>query len=1029
MKKLLLLITLLFGISSLGFSEEIIPSTTFTTTPTEVSAQSPITINFDMKDYDFEGKWGDAYVWIWMDGASSGPVISLGDWNNSSEAYKMTRVGTSSIYSFTFTPTTLWPTVAVADMKKIGFLVKDKQGNAKTVDLTINLGESDVIITVTPSSFNSADQVTLTVEANNVDIANDWGDAYIWIWQDGIGNPEGQGDWSNTAEEFKMTLVPNTNKYSFTFTPTELWPGIPGDLMTKIGFLVKDKTGANKLPNNYLNVTPGGFTLGTAGIVNGQNIQLGNSVSFTSTSSETADLSVYIDGVKMKQTAAATSITYDFTPTVAKSGIIEIKALKDGQTISNKYTYMAYEPNVVAPRPAGARTGISYPTTTSARLVLFAPNKNNVFVVGDFNNWEVSTPYQLKQDGDYYWIDITNLNAGTEYAFQYIIDGSIKVADPYAEKILDPWNDKYIEAATYPNLKAYPEGKTEGIVSVLQPGQAPYAWEVDNFKVPEDSKLMIYELHIRDFDDKHTYQGVLDHLDYLENLNINVLELMPVNEFDGNDSWGYNPTFYFAPDKYYGPKNELKKLVDECHKRGIAVVLDLVLNHSWGQSPFLLMYENGGKPTSESPWYNENHNFTNPAAQWGADFNHESLHTRALVDSINSFWMSEYHVDGFRFDFTKGFSNNIKGGDDEWGSKYDAQRIYNLKRMSTEIWNRKSDALVICEHLAENSEEKELANHGLLLWGNVNHPAAQALMGYDDNDFSAADYRNKQWNDQHLVAYMESHDEERISFKAKEYGAVNGSYDVKELSTMTDRLCAAGALFYLIPGPKMVWQFGELGYDYSIDENGRTGRKPIRWDYFDDVNRRKVYDAFARIAELKSNDEVFTTIYYDLNVGGRVKSINLRYNDKHVIIVGNLDVSAQSINVNVPTSGTWYDMMENHTTDLNQGQHTFNLEPGEYYILSNYDPGLHTDIKDTPKEKLTNVYPVPASDVLHVNSKEAINSYEVYDIIGNKIQIKNIDKGANEIWDLPVNTLNSGVYFLILKHKNNNNEKVMFIVR
>ena len=263
---------------------------------------------------------------------------------------------------------------------------------------------------------------------------------------------------------------------------------------------------------------------------------------------------------------------------------------------------------------------INYPTDTSAALVLWAPLKEFVFVLGDFNNWQPDNNYQMKKDGDYFWLEISNLEKGKEYIFQYLIDGEIKVADPYTEKIVDPWNDSYIDSVTYPNLIEYPVNKTEGIASVLQPGQDEFVWEVSDFQVPEKERLIIYELLVRDFTTEHSYKAVRENLDYLEDLNINVLELMPVNEFEGNSSWGYNPAFYFAPDKYYGPKNELKKLIDECHKRGIAVVIDMVLNHSYGQSPFVQMYMDNWTITAENPWYNEEHNFQNTAAHWGFDF-------------------------------------------------------------------------------------------------------------------------------------------------------------------------------------------------------------------------------------------------------------------------------------------------------------------------------------------------------------------------------------------------------------------------
>ncbi|MDC1107025.1 alpha-amylase family glycosyl hydrolase [Prolixibacteraceae bacterium] len=1028
MKKIILFVLLWVSLIGISVAEDI-TDFSFTTDPIQCVSTDPITIRFDSKDFDIDSKWGSAYVWIWIDGVGNPPNQGL--WNSTNEAFKMTREGTSSIYTYTFTPTSLWSGTDFSSITKIGFLIKDKSGNGKTEDLSITLTDNAISVTTSPIAFNSADQVTLTVDTKEQGTFNGWGDVYLWIWQKGIAdvsNPSDQGAWGDTNEKYKMTQVAGTTKYTYTFTPTELWSGIPGSQMQQIGVLFKKKDGSENTEDYFLDVVSGGFMLDTDGVEKGQQIEVGKTLSFTSTSTESALLSVVIDNQKVKE-LNGTTISYDFTPNEVKSGSIEIQALKSGQIISNKYLYLSYKAPVSEKRPEGSTTGISYPTTTSARLVLFAPHKQNVFVLGDFNDWEVGTAYQMKKDGDYFWLDITGLTSGDQYAFQYYIDGSILVADPYTDMILDPWNDQHITEATYPNLKPYPTGKTEGIVSVLQPGQMPYSWEVDEFTVPKPSKLMIYELLVRDFDAKHSYEGVINHLDYLQSLNVNVIELMPINEFDGNSSWGYNPNFYFAPDKYYGPKNDLKRLVDECHKRGMAVIIDLVLNHSWGQSPFYLMYKEGDKPSSDNPWYNVNHNFENKDAQWGEDFNHESEATRALVDSINSYWMSEYKIDGFRFDFTKGFSNNFKPvASDPWGSNYDQDRIDNLERMSSEIWKRNPDALVILEHLAVNSEDKALADYGMLMWGNMNHDGGQALKGYGSN-FTGADFKTRGFNDMNLIGYMESHDEQRIAYMAKESGLINGSYNTREVPTMCERLRANGALFFLIPGPKMIWQFGEVGYDFSIDLNGRTGEKPIRWDYIGNLDRNKVYKDYARFAELKKNDEVFSTSTFDYSLDGKGKYLRLHYKGKEVVIVGNFDVRKLDVSVDIPTSGTWYDMVTKATTQLNTGSHSFSLEPGEYRILSNYDPDTNTANFELKVERSAKVYPIPATDRIFVESKFAVESYQVYDIIGNKISTKEINSTANNVWSVPLYGIESGIYFLVLEYKNMNIEKVMFVVR
>ncbi len=183
-------------------------------------------------------------------------------------------------------------------------------------------------------------------------------------------------------------------------------------------------------------------------------------------------------------------------------------------------------------------------------------------MIGDFNDWKVDSSYYMHKeevtpDSVTWWLTINNLNPGEEYAFQYLVDGKIRVGDPYSGKVLDPSNDQYISDTTYPGLKPYPYGKTAEMVSVLQTDQQPYQWQTTNFERPAKTDLVIYEMLLRDFVSTHDYKTLKDTLGYLKNLGINAIELMPVMEFEGNESWGYNPAFHGALDKYYGPKERL----------------------------------------------------------------------------------------------------------------------------------------------------------------------------------------------------------------------------------------------------------------------------------------------------------------------------------------------------------------------------------------------------------------------------------------------------------------------------------------
>ncbi|WP_316830901.1 alpha-amylase family glycosyl hydrolase [Pedobacter aquatilis] len=585
--------------------------------------------------------------------------------------------------------------------------------------------------------------------------------------------------------------------------------------------------------------------------------------------------------------------------------------------------------------PSGAKDGVAFINGgKSAIITLYAPGKTSVSLIGEFNNWSATAAVMKKTtDGNTWWVQIDNLDPNTEYAYQFLVDGNLKVADPYCEKILDPDNDQYISAAVYPNLKAYPTGKTTGIVSTMQANQSTYTWKNSSFTRPEKNNLVIYELLVRDFTTEHSYASTLAKLDYLTGLGINAIELMPINEFEGNLSWGYNPSFYFAPDKYYGTKTALQNFIDECHGKGIAVIMDMVLNHSFGQSPMVQLYFDGSKPTANSPWFNVDpkHPFN-----VGYDFNHESAATKKFSKDVMKFWMQQYKIDGFRFDLSKGFTQ--KSSTDDAGFRlYDAGRIAIWKEYNNFIKSVDANNFyVILEHFAEESEEKVLADEGMMMWNNLNDNMNEATMGWlGSSDFSWGFYAKHGFSKSDgLITYGESHDEERLNYKNISFGNMSGTYLIKgNLPTSLKREEMAAAFLFSIPGPKMVWQFGELGYDISIDYNGRTGEKPIKWDYFTDANRKALYDAYSKFIKLKKNNTVFNSTNATYNLAGGIKYIKLTDATNTVIVVGNFDVVNQTANIDFGTAGAWIDSVGS-SINLSSNTYTNTLATGEYHIFS-----------------------------------------------------------------------------------------------
>lgn len=588
--------------------------------------------------------------------------------------------------------------------------------------------------------------------------------------------------------------------------------------------------------------------------------------------------------------------------------------------------YTGFQPGEVktGTMPQGLVEGINVVDASTVTLVLYDLDKNGqrkdyAHVVGDFNQWTLSNDEHSQMTRDEqagcWWITLTGLEPGREYAFQYYVgmkgEDPIRLADAYTTKVLDPDNDQYIPASTYDESLTYPKDG-RGIVSTFNTQPEQYSWAVADFQMPSAESLLIYELHLRDFTETGDLEGAMAKLPYLKALGINAIELMPVQEFDGNDSWGYNPCFFFALDKAYGTPRMYKKFIDACHQAGIAVLFDVVYNHATGSCPLAKLYWDAAnnKTASNNPYFNVD--APHPYSVFH-DFNHESLLVRKFIKRNLQYLLTEYHIDGFRFDLTKGFTQ--QSSTEATAGNYDASRVAILKDYYEAIREVKEDAFVVLEHFCDTREETELAQAGLHLWRNMNNAYCQSGMGWEENSaFTSLYEKEPAW-----VGYMESHDEERVSYKQKTYG----NYDFKtNLATRMDQLEVNAAFFLTVPGPKMVWQFGEMGYDVSIEENGRTGRKPLHWEYLEDADRKSVHDTYVHLAELRNAaPELFDatgTFTWKVAVtnwaNGRIL-YSESVTGKKLMVMGNFTNAA--INVSLPAEGgDWTNYMTGETETL-----------------------------------------------------------------------------------------------------------------
>lgn len=645
------------------------------------------------------------------------------------------------------------------------------------------------------------------------------------------------------------------------------------------------------------------------------------------------------------------------TTSVSKLGIVirsadgKIKGIESDSFIKISDTkYKEFVPAEIkkGPRPANAIEGINIIDNSTVTLVLYDKDKNGnhkdfAHVVGDFNDWKLSNDDKSQMFRDdasgCWWITLTGLDVSKEYAFQYYVGTKagepIRLADAYAEKILDPDNDKYITSATYPDQKEYPQGGI-GIVSVFKIQKDVYSWKVNNFEIKDKDKLVIYEMLLRDFTTTGDINGAMEKLDYLKSLGVNAIELMPVQEFDGNDSWGYNPCFYFAMDKAYGTKKMYKQFIDACHEHGMAVLLDVVYNQATGAMPFAKLYWDTGKnkTAANNPWFNVD--APHPHSVFH-DWNHESQLVRTFVKRNLEFLLKEYNIDGFRFDLTKGFTQNKSL--EPATSNYDASRVNILKDYNATIKATKPDAYVILEHFCDEEEEKLLADDGMSLWRNVDGAYKQSAMGkVAGSSFEpltkATDGTSMPFGG--WVGFMESHDEERTAYMQIKEGIGTLKTDVGD---RMKQLATNAAFFFTVPGPKMIWQFGEMGYDISIDENGRTGKKPVKWEYLEIAERKVLHDTYAKLITLRNtHPDLFTssaTMDWKVSASDWEKGrfITLKAGNKGVVALGNFTDKEVAISALFPSTGVWYNYM-NIQKVLNVGSATQEVKvPAHEFVL------------------------------------------------------------------------------------------------
>jgi len=315
-----------------------------------------------------------------------------------------------------------------------------------------------------------------------------------------------------------------------------------------------------------------------------------------------------------------------------------------------------------------------------------------------------------------------------------------------------------------------------------------------------------------------------------------------------------------------------------------------------------------------------------------------------------------------------------------------------------------------------------------MVWGNNSHEFAEASMGYPSN-LTGASYKARGFENPGLISYMESHDEERNVYKNKQWGNSKGNYSTKNPVTSIERAGLAAIFNLMIPGPKMIWMFGELGYDYSINtcEDGsisddcRLSPKPIRWDYLDHPTRMDLFDLYAFMNNLRQENEVFETTDYDLSVTGYQKKVKLMSEEQDMILVGNFDLETQSNSPGFTKSGIWYELFTEDSLMVNDINMSISLEPGGYRLYATEKWATSTsNIVENVFDY--NIFPNPTSDKLYFQSSTPM-TWSIYDMYGKL----NLTGDCYQDCEVSVTNLIPGLYLVQLENETGQRQSTKII--
>ena len=595
--------------------------------------------------------------------------------------------------------------------------------------------------------------------------------------------------------------------------------------------------------------------------------------------------------------------------------------------------------------PIDIRGGVHFDLVSpdTITFVFHAPFKPYVSLVGDFNEWNARS-HPLVTDGQgVWWITLPHPGA-TRYGYYVAIDDESHawVGDPYATEVC--W-----------------EGNTP--CAYLRDPVAPFEWTDDDWQTPPVRDLVIYELCVRDFagvwrDNQPVYgdfRSLLHYVDYLADMGINAVELMPIHAFPGDSSWGYNPVFYFAPEEAYGKPDDFKAFVNACHRRRIAVILDVVFNHVWGEHPYYQIYPPMYSSKGEwlFDWNPYFHHTPHSVNMWACvDWDHfEPVTTRHFQDVVR-FWLEEYHVDGFRFDWVCGVDYDSKNPMQPGFNPY-----HGISAIGWAARQAKPDCILIGEYwqLEGTHPDKTAAKmvretpldacwHGTFHhvmfdvlnqhWEWEKRDIFHALGGFRSEGFQSATQ---------IVNYTCSHDEVRPEHEIKFYSAGHIKRP-PQMSVAELALCKAQlglVTLFAVPGVPMIYS----GQEFGEDAPRTIDFCPISWDKLELSTHREQFDLVCRLIAARNSHNALRSdnIYIEPDDFASCQVVRLRRWDEHDVAVAalNFGENPATVTIDIPWAGVWRDVVTDQVYHWSGGEQQFDLDTWQGLLLVPIRAGIH----------------------------------------------------------------------------------------